>query len=202
MRRSEAKERVMEVAREMILSLGYADLNVNELAHKAKVSVGTLYYHFPEGKTSILMEIRNQIADHYAKIFDDELRVERLRETRSFNEGLELLLKNLIDIHRRDKVFIAAMEARGLLNLNALSQVAESVPVRELMEADSQPVTRVLKMLHEMHPEGDLHINAEGVKVHKVIDTLIHKFVYMESTFGSEAEFIDMIVKIIRVLLT
>jgi hypothetical protein len=39
------------------------------------------------------------------------------------------------------------------------------------------------------------------VRVNKVIDALVHKFVYMELMFGSEREFIDMMIKIICVLL-
>jgi len=34
-----------------------------------------------------------------------------------------------------------------------------------------------------------------------VVDTLIHRFVYVESMFGSEREFIDMMIGIVRALL-
>ena len=65
MRESKAKKRILETADGMFNSVGYADLNVNEIAHEADVSIGTLYYHFPDGKLSILMEIRRQRAEIY-----------------------------------------------------------------------------------------------------------------------------------------
>jgi hypothetical protein len=37
--------------------------------------------------------------------------------------------------------------------------------------------------------------------VNKVIDVLIHRYVFVESTFGSEGEFVDALVRITRALL-
>ena len=201
MRESKAKKKILQVANEMFKQVGYANLNVNEIAHKAGVSIGTLYYHFPEGKTSILMEIRRQIAEHYEKKFAEKLDLERLQETASLNEGLELLLECLIDIHREERLVLAAMESEVLSNLASYDQVAESIVVGDLMGSDAKPVTVVLEALLRKHPEEGLTINWREAKVNKVIDVLIHRFVYIESMFGSEREFIDMMIKIVRTLL-
>jgi AcrR family transcriptional regulator len=201
MRESKAKKRILEVADEMFRRVGYANLNVNEIAHEAGVSIGTLYYHFPEGKTSILMEIRRQIAEHYEKKFAERLDSDRLRETASLDEGLELLLDNLIDIHRGERLILAAIESEVLSNLTSYDQVAESVSVEDLMESDARPVIGVLEILLERHPEEGLTLVGREAKINKVIDVLIHRFVYVESMFGSEREFLDMMIRIVRALL-
>ena len=201
MRESKAKKKILQVANEMFKQVGYANLNVNEIAHKAGVSIGTLYYHFPEGKTSILMEIRRQIAEHYEKKFAEKLDPEQLQEMASFNGGLELLLESLIDIHREERLVLAAIESEVLSNLASYDQVAESIVVGDLMGSDAKPVTVVLEALLRKHPEEGLTINGREAKVNKVIDVLIHRFVYIESMFGSEREFIDMMIKIVRTLL-
>jgi len=201
MRESKAKKRILQVADEMFRRVGYANLNVNEIAHEAGVSIGTLYYHFPEGKTSILLEIRGQIADRYAKNFAERLDSERLQETSSFDEGIELLLDNLIDIHRGERLVLAAIESEVLSNLTSYDQVAESVSVRGLMESDARSVIGVLEILLERHPEEGFTIVGKGAKINKVIDVLIHRFVYVESMFGSEREFLDMMIRIVRALL-
>ena len=201
MRESKAKKKILQVANEMFKQVGYANLNVNEIAHKAGVSIGTLYYHFPEGKTSILMEIRRQIAEHYEKKFAEKLDLERLQETASLNEGLELLLECLIDIHREERLVLAAMESEVLSNLASYDQVAESIVVGDLMGSDAKPVTVVLEALLRKHLEEGLTINGREAKVNKVIDVLIHRFVYIESMFGSERDFLDMMIKIVRTLL-
>ena len=200
MRESKAKKRILQVAGEMFRRVGFANLNVNEIAHEAGVSIGTLYYHFPEGKTSILMEIRRQIADHYQRMFAERLSLERLKETASLDEGLELLLETLIDIHREDRLVLAAMESEVLSNLTSYDRVAESIAMEDLMESDARPVTKILETLLGKHPEEGLTLEGRDAKVDKVIDVLIHRFVYVESTFGSEREFLDMMIKIVRSL--
>jgi len=201
MRESKAKKKILQTADEMFRRVGYASLNVNEIAHEAGVSIGTLYYHFPEGKISILMEVRGQIADHYVKRFAERLDTERLQGTASLNEGLELLFETLIEIHREERLVLAAMESEVLSNLAAYDRVAESIAVEDMMKSDAGPVTRVLETLLERHPEEGFSLIGREARVNKVIDVLMHRFVYSESTFGSEPEFIDMMTKIVRALL-
>jgi len=201
MRESKAKKSILRVAKEMFSRVGYANLNVNEIAHEAGVSIGTLYYHFPKGKTSILMQIRRQIADKYVKKFEERLAPERLQETASLDEGLELLLETLIEIHREERLVLAAMESEVLSNLAAYDRVAESVAAEEMMRSDAEPVTRVLETLLERHPEKGLSLDGKEARVNKVIDVLMHRFVYYEATFASEQEFIGLMIKIVRTLL-
>lgn len=201
MRESKAKKKILQVADEMFSRVGYASLNVNEIAHDAGVSIGTLYYHFPKGKTSILMEIRRQIADKYVRRFEERLTPESLQGTASLNEGLELLLETLIEIHREERLVLAAMDSEVLSNLAAYDRVAESISVEELMRSDAEPVTRVLGVLLERHPEEGLSLDGKEARVNKVVDVLMHRFVYSEATFGSEPEFIDMMIKMVRALL-
>lgn len=201
MRESKAKKKILQVAEEMFSRLGYASLNVNEIAHEAGVSVGTLYYHFPKGKTSILMEIRRQIADKYVRRFEERLAPESLQGTASLDEGLELLLETLIEIHREERLVLAAMDSEVLSNLAAYDRVAESVSVEEMMRSDAEPVSRVLRTLLLRHQEKGLSLEGKEARVNKVIDVLMHRFVYSEATFGSEPEFVEMMIKIVRALL-
>ena len=202
MRESKAKKRIIETADGMFNQVGYADLNVNEIAHEANVSIGTLYYHFPNGKISILMEIRGQRAEHYTKNFEEKVNSESFQRVASLDEGLEFLLKTLIDIHRDERLVLAAVDSEVLSNLISYDRVAESVSVKDLMESDARPVIDLLQSLILMFPEETLTINGKGAMVNKIIDVLIHRYVYMESTFGSEREFIDTLIRIIRALLS
>jgi AcrR family transcriptional regulator len=201
MRESKAKKKILQVADEMFKQVGYASLNVNEIAHEAGVSIGTLYYHFPEGKVSILIEIRRQTADHYGRNFAERLDLKRIQEASSFDEGLEWLLETLIGIHREERLVLAAMDSQVLSNLSSYDKVAESVVVGDLMESDAKPVVGVLETLLSSHPEDGLTLKGREARVNKVVDVLIHRFVYVESMFGSEREFIDMMIKIVRALL-
>jgi AcrR family transcriptional regulator len=201
MRESKAKKRILQVSDEMFRQVGYANLNVNEIAHEAGVSIGTLYYHFPEGKTSILMEIRKRIADEYRTSLSQRLDAERMEEAASFNEGLEWLLETLISVHREERFVLAAMESEVLSNLASYDKLADSVNVRDLMESDAEPVIGVIEVLLGVHPDEGLTLGGREARVNKVIDVLIHRFVFVESMFGSEREFIDMMIDVVRALL-
>jgi AcrR family transcriptional regulator len=201
MRESKAKKKILRMADEMLKQVGYANLNVNEIAHEAGVSIGTLYYHFPEGKMSILMEVRTRIADEYKERLVEKLDTERIDEAASFNEGLEWLLETLIGIHREERLVLAAMESEVLSNLASYDKVAESIGVQELLESDAEPVVGVLEALLSRHPEDGFTLKGREAKVNKVVDILIHRFVYVESMFGSEREFLDMLIDIVQALL-
>jgi len=202
MRESKAKKKILRTADEMFKRVGYASLNVNEIAHEAGVSIGTLYYHFPKGKLSILMEIRRRVADQYERSFEERLDLGRIMEAASFDEGLGLLLMGLIEIHRESRLVLAAMDSEVLSNLASYDGVVRSVSVGELMESDARPVIGVLEALLERHPGEGLSLDGRGARVSKVVDVLIHRFVYVESMFGSEGEFVEMMIRIVRALLS
>ena len=202
MRESKAKKKILRTADEMFKRVGYASLNVNEIAHEAGVSIGTLYYHFPKGKLSILMEIRRRVADQYERSFEERLDLGRIMEAASFDEGLGQLLKGLIEIHRESRLVLAAMDSEVLSNLASYDGVVRSVSVGELMESDARPVIGVLEALLERHPGEGLNLDGRGARVSKVVDVLIHRFVYVESMFGSEGEFVEMMIRIVRALLS
>ena len=69
------------------------------------------------------------------------------------------------------------------------------------MKSDAGPVVGVLEALLSGHPGDGLTLEGKGARVNKVVDVLIHRFVYVESMFGSEREFIDMMIDIVRALL-
>ncbi|MGD2142724.1 MAG: hypothetical protein PVH79_04515 [Candidatus Bathyarchaeota archaeon] len=93
------------------------------------------------------------------------------------------------------------MESEVLSNLASYDKVTESIIVERLMESDATPVSRLLEALSNKYPGEDLTIDGRKARVNKVIDILIHRFVYVESMFGSEREFIDMMIKIVRSIL-
>jgi AcrR family transcriptional regulator len=201
MRESKAKQRILEVSEAMIGKVGYSGLNVNHVAEEAGVSIGTLYYHFPEGKVSILMETRQQISDKYEKVLRERLGMDILVGVDSFDAGLDALLDILIEVHRENRVILAAMESEVLGNLAVYDELAGSIDVDTLMEQDAKAFLDVLGALLERFPVTGMRLD-NGARVSKVVDLLIHHFVYVEQLFGTQQEFKQTISKIISALLT
>ena len=55
------KKKILDTALEMIEEQGYVNLNVNHLAERAGVAIGTLYWHFKRGKPDIVKEMVNKL---------------------------------------------------------------------------------------------------------------------------------------------
>ena len=66
----EGKDKIKQVAEELIVNKGYNAISAREIARKAEMSVGTLYHHFPNGKLSILYEIILSYGNKFIETFD------------------------------------------------------------------------------------------------------------------------------------
>ena len=201
MRQSKAKKRILEAAEKMFPDVGYGGLNVNHVAEEAEVSIGTLYYHFPEGKVSILLEMRREISDRYEVALRERIGEGFIENATSFDDGLDALLDVLIEVHREGRLVLAAMESMVLGNLCAYDELAGRVDVNGLMEEDARVVLGVFGGLLDRFPVPGLSLD-NGVRVTKIMDLLIHRFVYVESLWGSENEFKEIMMKLIHSLLS
>lgn len=195
MRQSKAKEKILQVTENLIPSVGYSGLNVNTIADEAGVSIGTLYYHFPEGKVSIILEMRKQISIKYEVVLRERIGEGFVDGVSSFEDGLDKLLDVLIDVHREGRLVLAAMESMVLGNLGSYDELVAEVDVDSLKAEDARLVLGVLEALLDRFPMPNLSLD-NGVRTTVIMDILIHRFVYAESVFGSEQEFKQTLKKI------
>ena len=201
MRQSKAKQKILQVAENLIPTVGYSGLNVNTVAEDAGVSIGTLYYHFPEGKVSIVMEIRKQISARYEIVLRERIGEGFVDSVSSFDEGFDKLLDVLIEVHRDGRLVLAAMESMVLGNLGAYDALVDDVDVDSLKQEDATLLLEVLSDLLARYPMQSLSLD-NGVRATIIIDILIHRFVYAEPVFGSKHEFKQMMSKIVNSILT
>ena len=202
MRKSAAKRRILEVADNLIREKGYAALNVNEIAYQAKVSIGTLYYHFPKGKSSILLETRAKIVDEFIANFEKELEAEEyLEASKDFKDGVRMFLFALLRLHRKDRQFLLAMEAETITNIETYLEAIENVDLDSLFLKEINAALHPIQELMKRFPQESVSIEGKEKQVQKVIDTLIHSHIYFGYNFGTDEEFIDMLTKIVYTLL-
>ena len=202
MRKSAAKRRILEVADNLIREKGYATLNVNEIAHQAKVSIGTLYYHFPKGKSSILLETRANMADESIANLEKELGKEQyLEASKDFKDGLRKFLFVLLKLHRRNRQFLIAMEGEIFTNMETYLEAIDNVDLDDLFLKEINASLHPIKELMKRFAKENVSAEGKEKQVHKVIDTLIHRHIYFGYNFGTDEEFIDMLTKIVYTLL-
>ncbi len=202
MTKSAAKQRILEVTHNLIRTQGYATLNVNEIAHQAEVSIGTLYYHFPKGKSSILLETRAKMTDSFFSDFKKELEKEDyLKASKDFKDGLSRVLSILLRLHRKDRQFLIAMEGEILTNLQIYLEAIKNVELDDLFLEEINAFLHPIRELLKQFPREELCVEGKEKQLHKVIDTLIHRHIYFGYNFGTDEEFVDMLTKIVYALL-
>ncbi|MFX0071941.1 MAG: TetR/AcrR family transcriptional regulator [Candidatus Hermodarchaeota archaeon] len=94
----------------LIQKKGYVNVSIRDIRNKAKVSIGAIYHHFPQGKVDILNEIiiRNRDKIIGIDLFND---IDESELEKSINK----IMLNFIDFHRENIQFNLALEQELLL---------------------------------------------------------------------------------------
>ena len=197
MRRSKAKEKIIETAQKLIKKKGYSSLNVNDVAYVAKVSVGTLYYHFPKGKIDILTEIMSRRTADNVERFNEQLGVEKLLEKgMSLEDSLRWVFKKVKEFRRADIQFLSAIQSEMFSNpddyMELLKKYQSTEGLREaigiLAEVMMKEAKTEAKSLAKMGEKQD--------RVQRVLGLMMIYQIIFPGYFGDDDEFVDLALRI------
>jgi AcrR family transcriptional regulator len=200
MRKSEAKERILRTAEKAIRKKGYTNLNVNDIAYLAKVSIGTLYYHFPDGKTSILAELLSRMQQKAFETSGSLLKSDELLQGKTFDEVLSRLLRAVLDIRQNDRHFLAAVQIEMLSDLDKYENVVESLESLESMIQGWKMFVEFIGNLSKMFPDESIDIKGHETLIERMIGTLMTYQIMFPSYFGSDNEFLENLVSMLRAI--
>jgi len=63
----ETRQRILEAARELFMSKGFKGVSMRDVAEIVKVTPAALYYHFPQGKEDLFIEVVKQMFEDYGR---------------------------------------------------------------------------------------------------------------------------------------
>lgn len=156
---------ILEAAARLLARNGYAATTTNQVAHKAGVSIGTLYEYFPNKDAIVLTLLDQHLADAEQSLaFADEAFVARALTT-PLVETIEQLIDALVGLHEPNPrlhrvLFEEARQVRG---------------VRARLELLEQRFVALTCALFRGHPEvrvADPSIAAQIVV--QCIEALVH----------------------------
>jgi AcrR family transcriptional regulator len=181
---SDIEHRIIDTAIELISRKGYSEVSSREIAREADISVGTLYYHFKEGKPEILIASANKLKEllNVEEILEDgEVDEEEIRH---------FFFKDL-DLARQLKPFLIAMEIEILKNPDHyIDQLDKYILFDEI-----QPFKKFFEGIAGKELKDD-----KFIKILAIFKVLIRRHVIYRNFFGSDEDFMNMIVTIIRAL--
>ena len=199
MSKKSAKDKILEIAKKLILEKGYSNTNIRDITYLANVSVGTLYHHFKKGKIDLLKEIIVKSTVEFSEDLNSQNFLAD-KEINNISDGLNTYLLALIENHRKNRLFLAAMESEVLSNISFYDKLKNDIRSKEARQIETNLFFKPIKTLLEKFPQEDLKFEGKEKHIHRIVDTLIHRHIYDEYTFESDEYFLQLLNKIILAL--
>ena len=187
----ETKDKILKVAKKLIVKNGYSAISSRRIAKESKISVGTLYHHFPDGKLSILYEIILSYGNEFIENFD----ISKVGELDDPEEGKAYLFKYL-EMHRKFAPLINGFEIELLSNRNALKDL------EKLMQSGKNRLDTFLKNIFLKFYPNFKEPEKTFIIVGRICTSLIHTHVILDDFYGTDEEFVDILYRMLSGLLT
>ncbi|MHA2036159.1 MAG: TetR/AcrR family transcriptional regulator [Promethearchaeota archaeon] len=181
---SSTKEKILNIAEELIENKGYVNVSARNIAREAEISVGTLYHHFPRGKMEIVLAIGEKYSDLLGM---SEFLADPDADPRAW------LRKNL-ELNQKKKAFITAMEIEAMSRPNEVQTL-----INENVEKRKETQKSLIQAFNMMEKFAGRKISIERAKTMlKVLKAIMRRHVVLGNLFGSDDEFIELFLKIAR----
>ncbi|MHA2163470.1 MAG: TetR family transcriptional regulator [Candidatus Thorarchaeota archaeon] len=197
MRKSKAKQSIIKTAQKLIEKKGYSDLNVNEVAYVAKVSVGTLYYHFPKGKVDILAEIMSQKTERFVEDFNRQLGVENLLEKgMSLDDTLRWIFKKVIELRRPDRQFLSAIQSELLSNPDEFEELAKKYQSTDGLQQAMGVLSEIMMKAAKSEKENLGKVGDKIERIQRLVGLLMTYQIIFPGYFGQDDDFVDLAIRV------
>jgi len=177
--KTSAREKALVVAEELIENKGYANVSARTIAKQAKISVGTLYHHFPRGKPDILQAIGQK--------YSDVLGMKEFIEDP--NADPTKWLQEQLNLSQKKRAFLTAVELEGYAHADEFAA---------LFGARIRKDRKAHQMMEKL--AGKKLSKKKSFNMILVLKTLIRRHVVFGNIFGSNNDFIELLLKIARAI--
>lgn len=203
MRKSKAKQSIVKTAQKLIEKKGYSDLNVNEVAYVAKVSIGTLYYHFPKGKVDILAEINSQRIEEFAAEFNRQLEVEGIiNKGMNLNEMLHWIFKRLVELRKADRHLISAIQSELLSNPDDITEFVKTFQGTDGIQQGMSILSGMMTKVAGAKKSDGSKLKEKQTQIQKVVGLLMSYQIIFPGYFGDDDDFVKLAVQLFLEILS
>ncbi|MHA3963219.1 MAG: TetR/AcrR family transcriptional regulator [Candidatus Thorarchaeota archaeon SMTZ1-45] len=194
MRKSKAKQAIVETGQKLIEKKGYSELNINEVAYVAKVSVGTLYYHFPKGKVDILAEIMSRKTEGFVEDFNRQEGIDKLLEMdMKLDDILRWVFTKVIELRRPDRHFLSAIQSEMLANPY---QYQEFVKKYQSSTGLQQAMGVLSEVLMKSKTISLSKLIDRQETIQRLVGLLMSYQIIFPDYFGNDDDFVDLAVRV------
>lgn len=176
-------EKIYDSFFKLVLEESYHKASTNKIAKKAKISIGTLYHHFPEGKKDI---IRKYFENSVETSFElEEFEKFDMSNMPSVFRGF---VSNVLRNHSENKAYHMAFRS-ALLSDESLAQAHK----QRVIKISSELVDRLKEISEIFRGIEKERLIRSFVFVYNIVNAIIyHHFVFMD-LFENDEDLIDYI---------
>ncbi len=196
MRKPKAKRGITETAEKLIRKKGYSNLNVTDVAYVAKVSVGTLYYHFPKGKPDILAEIMSRKLEGFVEEFNRQVGVEKVIEKgMSLDETLRWFFRKVIELRRPDRHFLSAIQSEMLDNPSEYMEFVKRYQSTDGLQQAMGILSEAMMKATKSDAVSLGKVVEKQEKIQRIVGLLMSYQIIFPGYFGDDDEFVDLMLR-------
>ena len=200
MKKYGARELIIQTANKLVDKNGYANTSIIEIAKKADISVGTLYYHFPRGKIDIILALTREIAQD----FKGEAEKLGFREGMDFStiqEAMIYYFSLIIKLHKKYRLTMAAWESEILSNLDYYLKLRDEMDLEKEFPDEMNFFINQIKLLTKKFPKLNLNLEGKEKQLYIIKQAIIHKYTYDNYGFSSDDDLLEFLIKIVLAIL-
>ena len=176
-------KKIYEVFFKLVLEEGFHKASTNKIAKEAKISIGTLYHHFPEGKKEIIR-----------KYFENSVETSfNLEEFKKFNMSniasvFRQFVLNILRNHKENKAYNIAFRS-AILSDESLAQAH-----KERVVEISTGIVKELQETSEFFKSREKQrLIRSFVFIYNIINAIIYHHIVFMDLFQNDEDLIDYV---------
>ncbi|MFX0125672.1 MAG: TetR/AcrR family transcriptional regulator [Candidatus Hodarchaeota archaeon] len=175
----------------LLNEIGYNRTTTNLVAEVSKVSIGTIYRYFPDGKSSIMKGTLEHTSN---KIFD-------IDDFNSMNEDnlpekLESLIRKHLRVHRENFQYHLAVNQAILSNKDLFVDYGNNI--NQLFEIIADEI-REKNLFFQNVPRS--HLIDTLLVVFNTLEAFIHRHMFITLIFPTDEELVQFLKKVLLVII-
>jgi AcrR family transcriptional regulator len=185
------RDKILQTARQLIEEYGYNNLKINDITEKAGVAVGTFYWHFKEGKISIVKELAREGTRGLNK-FLKNIKIDSDKPI----IGFKPFFLKYIEFHRKTRAQLIAFETESMMNPDL------AIEFEEILKTE---MLGTVEFIENILKKSNITLKdlSEKLKISTILfDDLVHKHVIFNDRYGSDDYFTDLLVSFFDTILT
>ncbi|NVM19558.1 MAG: TetR/AcrR family transcriptional regulator [Candidatus Lokiarchaeota archaeon] len=165
----------------LVLEEGFHKASTNKIAKEAKISIGTLYHHFPNGKKGI---IRKYFEDSVETSFEfEEFKKFNMSNMTNIFRGF---VSNVLRNHRKNKAYNIAFRSAILSDIKLANSHKERViQISTTLTMKLQESSDFFKSIDQKR------LIRSFILIYNIVNAMVHNHIVFMDLFQKDEDFID-----------